>query len=155
MHRTSARVRVLPTPLKRRLDITAEAARPASLQRQRRAASPLAWAAACIPIACLGLAETAVAQCPDGTPPPCAAAARPAARESARAPDPNRIAVLPFRVTTADTLLGEGFAELLATEFTGEGSPRAVDMATVLSAWRLNWRRGGVSRWRGRFPPRE
>jgi tetratricopeptide (TPR) repeat protein/TolB-like protein len=78
----------------------------------------------------------AVYQCPDGTPPPCAQIARPPARESPRAPDPNRIAVLPFRVTTADTLLGEGFAELLATEFTGEGSPRSVDMATVLSAWR-------------------
>jgi serine/threonine-protein kinase len=50
--------------------------------------------------------------------------------------DPGRIAVLPFRVTTSDSLLGEGFAELLATQFTGEGSPRAVDMATVLSAWR-------------------
>ena len=71
-------------------------------------------------------------QCPDGSPPPCGAA--PAAR--AVAVDPNRVAVLPFRVTTSDTLLGEGFAELLATQFTGEGSPRAVDMATVLSAWR-------------------
>ncbi len=50
--------------------------------------------------------------------------------------DPNRIAVVPFRVTTADSLLGEGFAELLAQEFTGEGGPRAVDMSTTLSAWR-------------------
>ena len=72
-------------------------------------------------------------QCPDGTPPPCAA--RPAAARAV-AVDPGRVAVLPFRVTTSDTLLGEGFAELLATQFTGEGSPRAVDMATVLSAWR-------------------
>ena len=50
--------------------------------------------------------------------------------------DPGRVAVLPFRVTTADSLLGEGFAELLASEFTGQGSPRALDMASVLSSWR-------------------
>lgn len=57
---------------------------------------------------------------------------------AARPPDPNRILILPFRVTAADTLLGEGFAELLAAEFTGgaDGIPRAVDMATALSAWR-------------------
>ena len=83
------------------------------------------------------LASRAGAQCADGSPPPCAGP-RPASREPARAIpiDPNRVAILPFRVTTTDTLLGEGFAELLATEFTGEGAPRAVDMATVLSAWR-------------------
>lgn len=76
------------------------------------------------------------AQCADGSPPPCQVT-RVAVREPAKAaPDPNRIAILPFRVTTTDTLLGEGFAELLATEFTGEGAPRAIDMATVLSAWR-------------------
>jgi tetratricopeptide (TPR) repeat protein/TolB-like protein len=74
-----------------------------------------------------------VGQCPDGTPPPCGG--RPGAAHVV-AVDPGRIAVLPFRVTTSDSLLGEGFAELLATQFTGEGSPRAVDMATVLSAWR-------------------
>ena len=50
--------------------------------------------------------------------------------------DPGRVAVLPFRITTADSLLGEGFAELLASEFTGQGSPRALDMASVLSSWR-------------------
>ena len=50
--------------------------------------------------------------------------------------DSNRIAVIPFRVSTTDSLLGEGFAELLANEFTGEGSPRSVDMATALAAWR-------------------
>jgi tetratricopeptide (TPR) repeat protein len=90
------------------------------------------------PIACaaafLLVAARVEAQCPNGSPPPCAAA-RPTARE-ARPLDPNRIAILPFRITTTDTLLGEGFAELLATEFTGEGGPRSVDMATVLSAWR-------------------
>ena len=44
--------------------------------------------------------------------------------------------MLPFRITTADSLLGEGFAELLAQEFTGEGGPRSVEMSTTLSAWR-------------------
>jgi len=88
-------------------------------------------------VGALGLATATLhAQCPDGSPPPCG---RPAAAPHAAAlptPDSNLVAILPFRVTTSDTLLGEGFAELLATQFTGEGSPRAVDMATVLSAWR-------------------
>jgi len=66
-------------------------------------------------------------QCPDGAPPPCA---------GARPPDPQRIAILPFHVTSADTLLGEGVAELLATEFTGESGPRSVHMGTTLRAWR-------------------
>jgi hypothetical protein len=73
------------------------------------------------------------AQCPDGSPPPCG---RPVALAVAPAIDPHRIAILPFRVTTADSLLGEGMAELVATEFTGENSPRAVNMGTVLRAWR-------------------
>ena len=63
----------------------------------------------------------------------------PPCRSAAPAPPPidtNRIAVIPFRVSTTDSLLGEGFAELLANEFTGEGSPRSVDMATAISAWR-------------------
>src|SRR5262245_14443374 len=78
------------------------------------------------------------AQCNDGTAP-----VNSVCRNGATAPaprpvpiDPNRVAVLPFRVTTADSLLGEGFAELLAQEFTGEGGPRAVDMSSVLSSWR-------------------
>ena len=76
-------------------------------------------------------------QCPDGTPPPCPTATRAPARAAAPAPDPaSRIVVLPFRVTTADTLLGEGVAELLSAEFTGEGGPRAVHMGSVIRAWR-------------------
>ncbi len=105
-----------------------------SFGRPRFRRAPIALVLLLALVASRPLGATMV-QCPDGTPPPCGAP-RPAPREPSRAPDPNRIAVLPFRVTTADTLLGEGFAELLATEFTGEGSPRAVDMATVLSAWR-------------------
>ncbi len=73
------------------------------------------------------------AQCPDGAPPPCRVAAPAAARP---APDTNHIAILPFRVTTADSMLGEGLAELLANEFTGESGPRAVHMGSVLRAWR-------------------
>ena len=76
------------------------------------------------------------AQCPYGSPPPCARPVAVARPVSAAAPDPQRIAVLPFRVTTADSLLGEGLAELVATEFTGESGPRAVNMGTVLRAWR-------------------
>ena len=83
----------------------------------------------------LAAVRAASAQCPDGTPPPCASAARP--RVATPVPvDRNRVAVLPFRVTTADSLLGEGVAELLADQFISEAGPRAVSMSTVLRAWR-------------------
>src|SRR2546430_3094652 len=49
---------------------------------------------------------------------------------AASAPDPQGIVVLPFPVTGTDTTLGSGVAELLATEFTGEGAPRAVGRAS-------------------------
>ena len=75
------------------------------------------------------------AQCPEGTPPPCRGANAPA-RAALPAPDPNRIAILPFRVTGADSTLGEGIAELLSAEFTGESGPRAAHMGSVMSAWR-------------------
>src|SRR5690242_9210563 len=78
-------------------------------------------------LACL--ARFAAAQCPDGSPPPCAPL-------SLAAPDPGRIAVFPFHVTTTDSLLGEGVAELIAGELTGEGGPRAVHMGTALRTWR-------------------
>jgi TolB-like protein len=94
----------------------------------------------------LGLALSAAAgplhaQCADGSPPPCVSRAAPAAP---KAIDRNVVAVLPFHVTTTDTLLGEGFAELLTSEFTGEsGAPRAIDMGSVLADWR---RSGGGPR---------
>jgi TolB-like protein len=75
------------------------------------------------------------AQCPNGAPPPCRSASTQPASRAPRPVDPTRIAILPFRITTSDSLLGEGFAELLATEFADEQGPRAVDMATVISAW--------------------
>ena len=75
------------------------------------------------------VARFAAAQCPNGSPPPCAPLA-------VATPDPDRIAVFPFHVTTTDSLLGEGVAELIAGELTGEGGPRAVHMGTALRTWR-------------------
>jgi eukaryotic-like serine/threonine-protein kinase len=75
----------------------------------------------------LSACPPAFAQCPDGTPPPCG---------PARAPDTSRIAVFPFRVTTADVQLGEGLAELIADELSSERAwPRAAHMAGVIRAW--------------------
>ncbi len=74
-------------------------------------------------------ARSLTAQCPDGSPPPCT-------HPPMRTPDRDRIAVFPFHVTTADSLLGEGVAELVAGELTGEGGPRAVHMGTALRTWR-------------------
>jgi hypothetical protein len=91
--------------------------------------------AVAIALAVVALPGRLVAQCPDGAPPPCTAP-RQALREAARVADPGRIAVLPFRVTAADTMLGEGVAELLAAEFTGERGPLAMHMGTVIRSWR-------------------
>jgi serine/threonine-protein kinase len=55
-----------------------------------------------------------------------------------RAPLSSVIAVLPFRVSGADSALHylhEGIVDLLAVKLTGEGGPRAVDPRAVLSAW--------------------
>lgn len=49
-----------------------------------------------------------------------------------------KILVAPFRVVSADSSLrefGEGAADLLAAEFTGEGGPLAVDSRTAINAW--------------------
>ena len=57
-----------------------------------------------------------VGQCPDGTPPPCAAAPRVLA--AARIPDANSVAVLPFENTRRDTAydyLSDGLASSIAT----------------------------------------
>ena len=66
----------------------------------------------------------------------------------AKAPlDPRAVAVLPFRVSSADpalSYLGDGLAELLAVQLTGEGGPRAVDPRAVLSAWRKRSRTGAA-----------
>jgi hypothetical protein len=53
--------------------------------------------------------------------------------------DAQVVAVLPFRVSEADTSIARyriGMLELLHASLNGEGGPRAVSPATVLSAWR-------------------
>jgi tetratricopeptide (TPR) repeat protein len=60
-------------------------------------------------------------------------------RPAAAPPDPNLVAVFPFRVTGAGPALAhlrEGMVELLAVKLTGEGGARAIDPTTSLSAWR-------------------
>ncbi|MBI1967468.1 MAG: hypothetical protein HYS40_05725 [Gemmatimonadetes bacterium] len=84
-----------------------------------------------------------LAQCPDGSPPPCRVAPR-GATPTAPALDPNLIAILPFRVTGADpslAYLGDGMVDLLAAVLTGEAGLRAVDPGAALSAAR----RGGIA----------
>jgi tetratricopeptide (TPR) repeat protein len=98
------------------------------------------------------LARPAVAQCPDGSAPPCAPPPERHAAPPSRALDPNLIAVLPFRVTGANPALAylhEGMVELLGAILTGDGGPRAVDPGYVLRAWT---RSGGTPR-RGLDPP--
>ena len=58
-----------------------------------------------------------------------------------RGPTPNRdmVAVVPFRVATADPALHylrEGMLDLLAAKLTGEGGMRATDPRQLLDAWR-------------------
>lgn len=89
---------------------------------------------AALSLAVSALAPSLSAQCANGAAPPCAPPR--AAPRTARALDPNVIAVIPFRVTGADTALAEGLAEVLAAEFTGEGVPRAADQGAVWRAWR-------------------
>jgi len=53
--------------------------------------------------------------------------------------DPKVVAVVPFRVTGADsslTYLREGMLDLLATKLSGTGELRTVDPRTLLRAWR-------------------
>ena len=55
------------------------------------------------------------------------------------APDQNMMAVVPFRVSTADPALHylrEGMLDLLAAKLTGEGGIRATDPRQLLDAWR-------------------
>jgi DNA-binding SARP family transcriptional activator/TolB-like protein len=64
---------------------------------------------------------------------------RPDRSEPGAGLDANRIVILPFRVTSADSslsYLSEGLVDLLATTLTGEGGPVAVDPRTTLALWR-------------------
>ncbi len=62
------------------------------------------------------------------------------AREPEVSVDANAIAVMPFRVSAADTnqysYLREAAVDLLSAQLTGEGLPRVGDSRTTLSAWR-------------------
>ena len=101
----------------------------ASLQRQRRAASSLAWAAALSVPLCLGVAVPLAAQCPDGTPPPCAGRATP----------PNSVAVLYFDSRSADTsdlALADGLTEEIINRLTG------IERLTVRSRYLVRRYRG-------------
>ena len=58
---------------------------------------------------------------------------------SAPPADRNVVAIAPFRVVGADASLGylrEGMVDLLASVLTGEGTARAADPRSVMSAWR-------------------
>ncbi|HMU62265.1 MAG TPA: hypothetical protein PKA66_10815 [Gemmatimonadales bacterium] len=53
-------------------------------------------------------------------------------------PSPNRVAVLPFRVTEADSSLAwlrEGIVELLSIRISGEGGPELASPSWVLAEW--------------------
>jgi hypothetical protein len=53
-------------------------------------------------------------------------------------PDPQLVAIMPFRVTGDPSLsyLGEGMIDLLAAKLSGDVGPRAADPRPVLNAWR-------------------
>src|SRR6478672_4553237 len=60
-------------------------------------------------------------------------------RSRGPAPDPTMVAVVPFRVASADPALyylREGMLDLLAAKLTGEGGLRATDPRQLLDAWR-------------------
>jgi len=60
-------------------------------------------------------------------------------RNRGPAPDPSTVAVVPFRVASADPALyylREGMLDLLAAKLTGEGGLRATDPRQLLDAWR-------------------
>ncbi|HSD32635.1 MAG TPA: serine/threonine-protein kinase, partial [Gemmatimonadales bacterium] len=64
-------------------------------------------------------------------------------RPTSESLNPNLVAVLPFRVTGADSLYGEGMVDLLAAKLTGEGGPRAANPQFVINAWRRTARAEG------------
>ncbi|HEY0241261.1 MAG TPA: BTAD domain-containing putative transcriptional regulator [Gemmatimonadaceae bacterium] len=59
-------------------------------------------------------------------------------RKDAPALDSNKIVVIPFRTTSADSsvhYLREGVVDLISPMLTGEGGPSAVDARTAISTW--------------------
>ncbi|MEO5589767.1 MAG: BTAD domain-containing putative transcriptional regulator [Gemmatimonadaceae bacterium] len=70
----------------------------------------------------------------------------------------NRIVVVPFRITSADSsmkYLGEGAADLMAPMLTGEGGPAAVDARSTISTWNRITRGSGGSAEEARRVARE
>ena len=71
---------------------------------------------------------------------------RRAARVALTPVDPQRVAVLPFRVSGADPSLAylrEGMVDLLAAKLTGEGGPRAADPRAAVRAWQAEAKDSG------------
>jgi serine/threonine-protein kinase len=59
-------------------------------------------------------------------------------RETGSGLDPNKMVVVPFRTSAADSsvkFLGEGVVDLITPMLTGEGGPIAVDSRTAISTW--------------------
>lgn len=59
-------------------------------------------------------------------------------REQLATLDPNKMVIVPFRTSGADSsvkYLGEGVVDLIAPMLTGEGGPIAVDSRTAISTW--------------------
>lgn len=59
-------------------------------------------------------------------------------RENVSVLDPNKMVVVPFRTSAADSslkFLGEGVVDLITPMLTGEGGPVAVDSRTAISTW--------------------
>ena len=79
------------------------------------------------------LVRPLVAQCPDGTPPPCAG-------QRPRAPAPNSVAVLVFENAARDTSLGwlgDALAEEVATELGTAAGLSVRGAGIVRNAWRV------------------
>lgn len=81
-------------------------------------------------------AGTLLAQCPDGTPPPCRSAS---AAPRAAAPSPTSLAVLPFESRTADTTqayLAEGMTDEIGNRLTQVGRLAIKPRGIVAAQWR-------------------
>ena len=80
-------------------------------------------------------AGPALAQCPDGTPPPCGGAAAPAR------PSPRSIAVLPFAnrsPDSADVYLAEGMTDEVGSHLTQVSRLQVKARGVVAAAWQRN-----------------
>jgi hypothetical protein len=96
--------------------------------------TPPRCAAALSVFLCALAPRALAAQCPDGTPPPCA---RPSAPPAPRGPvDSNLIAIFPFRITGASAdaaSLREGAMDLLGLALDEQAGLRLVPSRTLLA----------------------